>query len=117
MHPIKKIITDAYNIIKNPNKWCQDFYFLDDRGLACERDNADKYCALGAVQAVSAEDEMICCARGLLQNVTLELFPGYLIQCLNDYGEKHKAHQDVLTVFEHILTLSDEELLSYLKSI
>lgn len=99
MGPIIQKISEAYNIIKNPNNWCQQYYQKDKDGNNCPWREGVSFCAIGAVNFVCwmmnrSSDESV----SLLQIISEEIY-GKSIQSVND----ELGHSPVLNVYETAL--------------
>lgn len=116
MGPID-LIRDAYNFLKDEDRFCQGYYQRDKEGKKCVLKDAYSCCALGTLNClsysasqhlkdfssayepiaddISAEFAAVC----LTQSVAHELY-GTLIQTINDQPDRKKAHREVLHVWE-----------------
>jgi hypothetical protein len=124
MGPIIKLISDSYDLIKNRDRWTQDFYQKDQNGKNCPWRIGYSFCSVGAVHFIyhsqeeskkSNNAEVITFHKNsdndyhyamcLIQRFSEKLFNGKPIEQVNDDGNvtPDEAHRNILSVFEAIL--------------
>ena len=122
--PVMTLIQDAYDIIKDINRWAQGGYAFNAEGTSCFTSYGSTFCALGALNYVSFMNKDAPYyerrithrfrAQAALQRVSEELFGGKPIQWVNDAGisldifaprptPDPEAHKNVLKVYETAL--------------
>ena len=96
------IIAEAYEIIKNRERWTQGFYQRDKDGNHCPWAEGYSFCALGALTYCGDGDSFR--SRCAIQRISEELF-GTNIQTVNDDNQvsPEQAHNNVLRVYETAL--------------
>lgn len=101
-----QILKDAYNLIKNKERWAQGYYQYDANGNYCDIKSGVKFCAVGALNKVTENDheeeirDTIHYALCALQRMSEQLFEGEPIQAINDRPEPTYAHCAVLQIYK-----------------
>ncbi len=118
MGPIIQLISDSYNLIKNRERWTQDFFQRDRDGNKCSWKDGYSFCSMGAIHfayynrnpnskstLINIESDLenayhyaVC----LIQTFSEKMFEGKSIYDVND-DSSEEAHRNVLSVFEAIL--------------
>ncbi len=115
MGPIITLIQQAYDLIKDPERWTQGYYQRDEDGNSCEWRNGYSFCAIGALHYTNyiryplqniplpETREDYHYALCLLQRISEELFQGQHLQNVNDNNIASVAHKNILKVYETAL--------------
>ena len=105
MGPIMTTITEAYNLIKDPEHWTQGFYQKNKEGKNCPWREGYSFCAMGSLNFISGlkeRDDSYHGALCILQRHSEKLF-GSCIRTVNDSSPPAIAHQNVLRVYESVM--------------
>ena len=105
MGPIMTTITEAYNLIKDPERWTQGFYQRSKDGKKCPWREGYSFCAVGSLNYICGINERDNSYHGavcILQRHSEKMF-GQHIQIVNDSSPPAVAHQNVLRIFESVM--------------
>lgn len=103
-----QVLTAAKTKIQNPDNWVQKYFAIDAAGkpVSFARDDACKFCALGAVLSVSdCESAAVGKAYHLLSSTALELFGMNIVKVNDTLG-----HAAVLEVYNTTLRQLGEDV-------
>lgn len=108
--PIIQKIQEAYELIKDFDRWCQGYYQQDKDGKNCPWRDGYKFCGLGAISyayGIVESTESTTPAVATLQRAAEKLFNGGCLQQINDDASvsPEQAHQNVLKVYQYVLEL------------
>jgi len=109
MGPIITIVKNAYDIIKDHDRWAQGYFQKDKDGKNCAWEDGYSFCALGALCFVANKDndqlndnfyhKALC----IVQRHSEQMFQGNNIQTVNDSTPCAIAYENVLRIFESVI--------------
>ena len=113
--PIMQKVEEAYNIIKDYDRWCQGYYQKDKDSKECPWREGYMFCGLGAIHyTCGIADQESTPAVATLQRISERLFDGKCLQQVNDISfdsleisqeQRQQAHANVLRVYRVALEL------------
>ena len=96
MNNIIAKVKEVRELISDPNHWCQDSHYLNEKGEACDMANAVSFCLVGAISKVGD-------TNGHVYNA----LKSKLARDLSPFNDSH-SHQEVLAFLDSVIDEADQ---------